>query len=164
MLLLCLRKQNGLLIFICWTHTQNLCFSTQIMSSLRAGTVSHTSWGWRWRNWVSKVARQAGTWWPELRRSVRSQRALCVMPWSINFSVSAEPDGKGFKWERVLGGVTWSALSGICSGLLPSRDVLHPRGHCCSGGGEWLPPRGNIIAVQPQTHRRPCPLPPTGQP
>lgn len=55
---------------------------------------------------MSKVARQAGTWWPELRRSVRSQRALCVMPWSINFSVSAEPDGKGFKWERVLGGVT----------------------------------------------------------
>ena len=44
MLLLFHRQLNGLLIFIWWTHTQNLCFVILVVSCLRAGTASHASW------------------------------------------------------------------------------------------------------------------------
>lgn len=61
------RQLSGLLIFIWKTYTPNLCFLLLRGSSLRAGTVSHTSWGWRGRNWVSQVARWTRAWQLELR-------------------------------------------------------------------------------------------------
>lgn len=32
-------------------------------------------------------------------------RALCAMLCRVHFSISAEPDGCGFKWESMFGGV-----------------------------------------------------------
>lgn len=86
-----------------------------------------------------KADRWAATWWLELRactgrregkrwkgRNVRSWRALCAMPWNINSSVSAEPDGRCHTWESML---VWHDLVWMkyAQGSCPTVIFCNPR-------------------------------------